>query len=325
MLAGLRLGAVPSAVLRPACDWDLAGGLPAGISFLRGSAATCVDAAVRIVPIPANGPRFDHDPATGKPLGLLIEGPRTNFLPDSFAPATRTVSLPAGSYTLSVGSGGSLAVTGAAAGTAAPGVPLTLTLSAPGSLTVTVQGQPHWYQCEDGPFASSPIATPPGASARREADEVRVLLGSWHRQEAGTWIVDFRPGAGFVPAQYLMTVSDGTASERHSVYRWAAGLIAYDMNAGGVQRSSLVPANALVALTPSRVAAAWSRQGVAFCLNGGPVVTAAVPALAAGISRMTLGAQTSGLAQSLFGHIRRVRYFPDRLPASLLRSMTATP
>lgn len=40
---------------------------------------------------PANVPRFDYDPITGKPLGLLIEEGRTNYLVGSNTPTTQPV------------------------------------------------------------------------------------------------------------------------------------------------------------------------------------------------------------------------------------------
>ena len=51
------------------------------VSFSRSSAGTFVDAGGIIRSAAANAPRFDHDPATGRCLGLLMEEARTNPFP----------------------------------------------------------------------------------------------------------------------------------------------------------------------------------------------------------------------------------------------------
>ena len=56
------------------------------ITFSRADATTCatyVDSNGIIQTAAANVPRFDHDPATGESLGLLIEEARTNLIPYS--------------------------------------------------------------------------------------------------------------------------------------------------------------------------------------------------------------------------------------------------
>lgn len=50
------------------------------LSFSRSSTATYFDQNGILRTAPANEPRFDHDPATGRSLGLLIERSRTNLL-----------------------------------------------------------------------------------------------------------------------------------------------------------------------------------------------------------------------------------------------------
>lgn len=50
------------------------------ITFTRSSTATRVNAAGQIETVPADTPRFDHDPVTGELKGLLIEEARTNLL-----------------------------------------------------------------------------------------------------------------------------------------------------------------------------------------------------------------------------------------------------
>jgi hypothetical protein len=49
-------------------------------SFTRASIATFVNSAGLIEVSPADTPRFDHDPVTGAPKGLLLEAAGTNLL-----------------------------------------------------------------------------------------------------------------------------------------------------------------------------------------------------------------------------------------------------
>lgn len=53
------------------------------ITLTRASSATFVDADGLIKTATTNGARFDHDPTTGKNLGLLVEESRTNLLQQS--------------------------------------------------------------------------------------------------------------------------------------------------------------------------------------------------------------------------------------------------
>jgi len=50
------------------------------VSFARASTATYVQPDGRIAVATANAPRFDHDPITGMPRGLVVEPRRTNLL-----------------------------------------------------------------------------------------------------------------------------------------------------------------------------------------------------------------------------------------------------
>lgn len=55
------------------------GQLPGGWLFTRSSSATRVNTAGVVETVPANVPRFDHDPVTLAPLGLLVEQQSTNL------------------------------------------------------------------------------------------------------------------------------------------------------------------------------------------------------------------------------------------------------
>lgn len=66
---------------KPAVQLDFTtGALDPRITFTRTSAATYVNSAGNVVSASANVARFDYDPATLAPKGLLIESQRTNLL-----------------------------------------------------------------------------------------------------------------------------------------------------------------------------------------------------------------------------------------------------
>lgn len=59
--------------------------LPAGVSFTRASTAWRFNSAGVLVPETTNTPRFQYDPVTLAPRGLLVEQARTNMLRNSVA------------------------------------------------------------------------------------------------------------------------------------------------------------------------------------------------------------------------------------------------
>jgi hypothetical protein len=68
--------------IRPTLDLNFAQTktLDPRVTFYRDSLATYTDSLGIVRTVPANVPRFDHDPTTGESLGLLIEESRTNLL-----------------------------------------------------------------------------------------------------------------------------------------------------------------------------------------------------------------------------------------------------
>lgn len=60
------------------------------ITFTRNSAATYWDKDGVLQTAAIDEPRFDHDPLTGEPLGILCEGQATNLVQNSMAVTSRT-------------------------------------------------------------------------------------------------------------------------------------------------------------------------------------------------------------------------------------------
>lgn len=61
-------------------DFNLTYALPSVVDFSRASSGTYIDSQGKVRTAASDVPRFDHDPISLKPLGLLSEAPATNFL-----------------------------------------------------------------------------------------------------------------------------------------------------------------------------------------------------------------------------------------------------
>jgi hypothetical protein len=144
------------------------------ITFTRASNATFIDSNGLIQTATTNTPRFDHNPATGESLGLLIEEQRVNLLLNSETLATQSATVAAAAHTLSFYGTGSVVLSGAhsatvnGAGAYPTRTTLTFTPTA-GSLTLTVTGTVQYANLEAGAFATSWIPTT-GTTATRSAD-----------------------------------------------------------------------------------------------------------------------------------------------------------
>jgi hypothetical protein len=140
--------------------------------------STYVGANGSIKTAASNEPRFDHDPATGESLGLLVEPARTNRLLNSATLSTQSATVTAALTTLSFYGTGTVTLSGVS--TAGPlvgtgdnnRVSLTFTPTA-GSLTLTVSGTVTNAQLETGAFSTSYIPTT-SATVTRAADVATV-------------------------------------------------------------------------------------------------------------------------------------------------------
>lgn len=261
--------------------------------------------------------RSDFVADSGAYRGLLLEGTRTNELLNSLAPATQTVSLAAGTFTLSVRGTGSATLSGAATGTATEGAPLTVTTGG-GSVTVTISGSLSAFQLEQGAFATSIIPTTT-ARATRERD---FLYGSTSsatvKPQEGTLYVEastFGQGQNLTALE-LSTDSSNRISLRFTADRRPECLI----RSGGVNQAEMTTGTGVAANTPVRMAVAYSPGEAVFSLGGAIVATAAPAALPA-TSLMLIGLN-AGAGEELNGHVLHAAYFPRRLPDETVRLLT---
>jgi hypothetical protein len=159
--------------------------------------AASVRPYVRSQAVPFHAPRLDHDPASGAPLGLLVEEPRTNLILRSEAPSSQIISVAEEPYTISFYGSGSIALSGTASAIVSgigvyPSRRTFTFVPTSGGLSLTVSGDVIFAQCERGLFASSWIPTWNAASSRA-GDDVRVDAGNlanWLSRSAGTFLLE---------------------------------------------------------------------------------------------------------------------------------------
>jgi len=79
--SAIRSAFAPEGGLKPAIDWNFAGGvMPAALTFARASTATYYDASGTLVTAASGSPRLTYDPVTHAALGVFVEEQRTNLL-----------------------------------------------------------------------------------------------------------------------------------------------------------------------------------------------------------------------------------------------------
>jgi len=142
--------------------------------------------------------------------GLRVEETRRNLLQDAFAPAAQTVTIPAGTWALSCGPNGSVALSGDVMGEATPGQARIFTCDMESTLEVTPLGGPSWFQLEEGAFATSPIETDASGGVTRAADRVVALSPDWLD------LTDCNLAIEWVQEQAGQTAQNGV----HNLLRW---------------------------------------------------------------------------------------------------------
>jgi|GEM_PF-6152713 len=175
------------------------------ITFTRASTATYTDVDGVLQSSAINAPRFDYDPVTHTPLGLMREAQRTNLVLNSAVLVTQNVTVTAVAHTLSFYGTGTVTLSGTATATvvgsgAYPSRKTFTFTPTAGTLTLTVTGSVTFAQLEVGAYASSYIPT--AASQVTRAADSATMTGanftSWYGA-GGTMIVDVNmPVSGII-------------------------------------------------------------------------------------------------------------------------------
>ncbi|WP_159347634.1 phage head spike fiber domain-containing protein [Roseomonas harenae] len=178
-------------------------------------------------------------------------------------------------------------------------------------------------QLELGAFASSPILPPAGTMAvsTRAADVPAYALPAAAQPRGtliGTFILPQAAASG--TEQGLLQLDDGGDGNR-VILRNAAGGAAVEaaLVSGGVT-AAVLAGGTMSPGTPFRAALAWDPSGVALCMAGGAVQSAAAPP--AGLARLLVGHAAAGLGRAAFGEIGPLDLHPTRLPGTALQALT---
>ncbi|MBO9380229.1 hypothetical protein GG804_26030 [Sphingomonas histidinilytica] len=175
-------------------------------------------------------------------------------------------------------------------------------------------------QLEAGGSATSNILT--GATQVTRTADSAVIAGadfsSWFNPAEGTIFLDYDIVA--VPASNVQALMIGSSSTNAYYMRVQNVSLADIVFAGGSSQAFLtVVTTPPVPKTLYRQALAYAANDFAGCVNGGSLVTDNSGNLPAPTA-LYLG--NNGAGQYLNGHIRRFRYFNQRLPNALLQTFT---
>jgi hypothetical protein len=175
-------------------------------------------------------------------------------------------------------------------------------------------------QLEAGSFATSYIPTTT-AQVTRTADSVTMTgsnFSSWFNASAGTFVVegDYALISSGNPG--LLQVDDGTTNERYML-RIGAGVAQFFVLSGGSTQANITAS--VTAGTPFKQAGAYAANDFAASVDGGTVGTDVSGSLPVAPTTLRIGQAAIGSAFAN-GHIRRIRYYPTRLPNAQLQVLT---
>lgn len=186
--------------------------VPSGLvsTFTRASIGTYIDDDGLLQTAAIGVPRFQN----GR---YLVELAATNLFLQSGTPATQAITVVSGStYTVQCYGSGSITLSGAGAGTAVQGTPVTFTASST-VLMCTVTGSLSRAQVELGFKATSYVATTTSVSGR-SADVLNYAVEFAITQGQGSLYCEFNYTSGTGAVRKILNISNGTTSERITLY-----------------------------------------------------------------------------------------------------------
>jgi hypothetical protein len=174
-------------------------------------------------------------------------------------------------------------------------------------------------QCEVSSVVSSPIITGAASVARAADNATMNTLTPWFNAIEGTILAEYsRPFS--LNGQYELSINDGTTAEELSLYNSSGNRSVLVRDNSSVQFLSVVGAGFDAAFQVSKKALAYRAADFAGCLNGGTVLTSATGTIPT-VTSFRIG--RLGISGHLNGWIRRIAYYPTRLPNATLQGLTA--
>jgi hypothetical protein len=176
-------------------------------------------------------------------------------------------------------------------------------------------------QLEAGAFATSYIPTTT-AAATRSADVASITganFSSWYRQDEGTMFAeakrDFAVPSGLFPRVYQIQGATGTNRVEQSYY--TGGQVNF-IATNGVTQAEWYPAYFIQnGVKSAQALAANNVAGVSNGVVTGTDTSVTLPT----VQQIQIGAEGASI-NHLNGHIRRLTFFPQRLPNSTLQAIT---
>lgn len=277
------------------------------------------------------GPRFDYDPVTLAPKGLLIEEQRTNLVLNSAILNTQVVTVSAVAHTLSFYGTGTVILSGAYTGTVVGtgGYPTRTTLTFTpivGALTLTITGSVTMAQLEAGAFATSYIPTV-ASQVTRAADNASMIganFSNWFNAVEGTM---FAEGDGYSTGNSsLFVVRDSLTAyaNQMSLDRiGSANTPRFAGNFNAVSQFSFVGGTNFTTGTVFKLVGAYQVNNFAASFNGSAASTDTSGSVPTNIAQAELGKLGLSQGEYLNGHLKRLAYYPRRLANSELQAITA--
>lgn len=303
----------------PSLSFNFTSGvLDSQITFTRASTGTYFDSTGALQSAAINAPRFDYNPTTLQPLGLLIEEQRTNRLLGSAEPISQSVTVTAVAYTLSFYGAGTVAISGTGTGTlvGSGAFPTRSTLTftpTAGVVILTITGTVTQAQLEAGPFATSYIPTIAVAVTRAPDAAAINTLSPWYNATEGTFAVKFQ--TEYTTAANLtryILLADSSSIKR------IAYISATSINANTFDGTTILIALGNIVSGASKVASTYSATARKICANGNAVTSGAV---AAGYPATT-SINLSNVGSELCGWYTSLSYYPRVFSNAQLQSIT---
>ena len=328
----LRLGTVNRPLPSMALDFLTEPVLSSTVTFARSSAATRVGQDGLIQTVAVDAPRFDFDPVSRSPRGLLIEEARTNLLVNSPVSGvvlpTQSVSVTAVPHTISFYGTGTITLSGAAVasvvGTGAYPNRRVLTFTPIlGVLVCTVVGLVQFAQLEVGSFATSfiPTAASPVARSADIATMTGTNFSSWYNQSEGTFVVGASQPAVTGVTSRVLSANDGTTNESVQMATTATSAVGYaEIRDGAVAVVSITNGTITVGAV-AQMAFAFAANNASLVTNGATPTTDTSLTMPT-VDRLNIGSNAAG-ANLWNGHIRQIAYYNRRLPDIQLQALSA--
>jgi hypothetical protein len=178
-------------------------------------------------------------------------------------------------------------------------------------------------QLEQGAFATSVIPTSTTA-VTRSADVASISgsnFSSWYRQDEGSFYAENQLPPGNPPASTfpgVFSANNGTATNQMMMYWNSTTVGRWFVRESGTITAD-VSASAVTAGSSTRMAVRYASNDAAISANGGAIGSDTSVVLPT-VDRLTIGAQA--VTAPLNGTIRRLVYWGQRLPNSVLQSIT---